>query len=273
MKANLCRAVFAFVLLFCMIPAATAQYFRFDNRQAYASEQDVEDAVETVLKFFSSFVGGGMYHTADLHDFGGLDVGLRGIVATIPDEFESVPVFDDENRIGLAFLHGSLGLPGRFELTGRFFYFPLGSDSDVTLDPPRAADSRGGVTLIGGGLKYGLVQLPGLPKVMLLAAYHALFVPEEFDFGTVSTFSLKAVASQSLPIFTVYVAGGIDLTRLKLDEDLPLFPDLGGKRFSGSEAHFTIGATVKPFPLLHVNASYSFSEFNTFDLGLGVSLW
>ena len=271
MKCSSFFAAVVLVLLMLSLPqSAGAQYFKFD-RATYQDNEEVELAVDGILKFFGSVVGEGLYHTADMHSVAGLDVGLRASVATVPDDFGNLPVFQDENRVGLAFLHASVGLPAKFELLGRFFYFPMGSDIDLTLQPQRASDSRGGVTLIGGGLKYGLVQLPGLPKVMVLGAYHALFVPEEFDFGTVSTFSLKAVVSHSFVIATVYAGAGIDFTRLALSDDIQ-FPGLEGESFSGSEPQFTLGATVTPFPLVRVNGALSFGEFNSLNVGVGVSL-
>ena len=277
MKAKFYNFICATVLSLCLVSGANAQYFKFDQSQgqAYETQQDVEVAVDGILKFFGAVVGGGLYHTADLHSVGGVDIGFRGVVASVPDEFEAVPVFLDENRVGLAFLHGSVGLPGNLEVMGRFFYQPLGADQNTVLTPPRAADSRGGVTLIGAGLKYGLLQMPGAPKVTLIGAYHALFVPEEFDFGTVGTASLKAVASYSLPflpIAGVYASVGVDHTRLSLDEDIDLFTDaLGGESFSTTETSYGIGATVRPFPLIIVNGALGFGEFNSFDLGFAIS--
>ncbi|MFQ6115372.1 MAG: DUF6588 family protein [bacterium] len=244
------------------VPVAHSQYFKFEN----LDDQAIEQEVDAILKFFGSLVGGGLYHTADLHSVGGIDVGLRGIVANIPEDVKSLSAFSEEDLVGLAFLHGSFGLPGNFELFGRFFYFPIGSDADLNASPPRAADSRGGVTLIGGGLKYGVLQLPGLPKVMVMGTYHAVLVPDEFDFGTVSTVSFNGVASYSVPIFTLYAGGGIDISSLRLNDEF-----LNGDRITESEPHLTLGAQIKPFPLVHANASYNVSEFNSFDLGIGIS--
>ncbi|RMF66676.1 MAG: hypothetical protein D6743_05985 [Calditrichaeota bacterium] len=254
-----------FVLLltaFVAAPAARAQYFKFDTA---TNDTEIREDVDAILKFFNSLVGGGMFHTADLHSVAGLDIGLRGVVAKVPDKFKNLPVFSQENYLGLAFLHASFGLPGNLELFGRFFYFPIGSDQDLSATPPRA-DSRGGITLIGGGLRYGLLQLPALPKVMVMGAYHAVLVPDEFDFGTVSTVSFKGVVSQSLPLLTIYAGGGVDITSLKLSDQF-----LGGDRFNKADPHLTIGAEIKPFPLVHVEAAYNIREFNSFDLGLGLS--
>lgn len=258
--------IFGFVVS-SMVTSAQAQYFKFRDAEGNPyPEQTIELEVEAILKMFGSVVGGGLFHTAALHQIGGFDVGLRGSVAMVPDEFESLPVFAEEDFVGLAFLHGSLGLPGNFELLGRFFYFPLGSEQDLNASPPRAADSRGGVTLAGIGVKYGLVQLPGVPKIMVLGAYHALFVPDEFDFGTVSTVSFKGVISHSLPILTVYGGGGVDITRLSLKEEF-----LDGRSFTEALPHGTVGVKFSVFPFVHVDAAYNISEFPSFALGVGIS--
>ncbi len=253
-------------------PAAQAQYFKFDN----LSQEDIVDGVpqlevEAILKLFGSLVGSGHYHTADMHSIGGFDIGLRGVIANVPDEFKGLPVLIDEDRVGLAFLHGSIGLPANFELTGRFFYLPLGADADMNLSPPRAADSRGGVTLIGGGLKYGLLQTTGIPKIMLMGTYHMLLVPEEYDFGSVGTLSFNAVVSHSFAILSAFAGVGIDITTLKVNENVPI-PGFGGERFTENALHYTVGASVTPFPLIRVNGALNFGEFNSFDLGIGISL-
>ncbi|NIR48652.1 hypothetical protein GWO43_09450 [candidate division KSB1 bacterium] len=261
MKQSL-LAIFVAISVLMAASSAHTQYFKFDTAD---NEQEIKQEVDAILKFFGSVVGGGLFHTADMHSVAGIDVGLRGVVANVPEEFKELPVFAQEDFLGLAFLHGSIGLPANFELMGRFFYFPLGAGADSDITPPRS-DSRGGVTLIGGGIKYGLLQLPALPKVMVLGAYHAVFVPDEFDFGTVSTASLKAVASYSIPILTLYVGGGVDFTTLKLNDEF-----LDGERFDENETQATIGVKANILPLVHVNGSYNFSEFDSFDLGIGIS--
>ena len=122
-------------------------------------------------------------------------------------------------------------------------------------------------------MKYGLIQMPGLPKVMVMGAYHTVSVPSDFDFGTVNTLSFKAVASHSLPLLSFYVGAGVDITTLKLDSDVAgdLF-GLEGDRFTESLPHVTIGAKIKPLPLLHATAAYNISNFSSLALGVGISI-
>lgn len=252
--------------LWGFLSPSSAQYFKFDTA---ADQAEVEFQVEGILKFFDSLVGGGMFHTADLHSTGGADFGITGVVASVPANLEGLPTFAEENLLGLAFLQGSFGLPGNFELFGRFFYLPVGSDDITQLRP---SDSRGGVTIIGGGLKYGLFQTPGLPKVMVMGVFHSLGVPDEFDFGSVNTLSFKVVASHSFPLLSLYAGAGVDITTLKLNGDFAggLF-GLEGDRFTESLPHLTIGAKFKPLPLIHATAAYNVSSFSSIALGVGIS--
>ena len=214
--------------------------------------------VDQVLKLFSSFSAGGTFHTADLHGILGLDVGVRGVAVFVPDKYQQLKggPFEEVDFVGLPFVHASVGLPFRLEAMGRFFHFPLGEDP-----------TRGGVTLAGVGLKYGLLQGPILPKVALMATYHAFFVPEEYSFGTVSTMSLKAVISKGVPFITFYTGIGVDRTSLQLD-----YSGITGD-YSSTNVHGNVGVTIKPLPLVYVNADYMFAqEFSGFNIGAGVTI-
>ena len=96
-------------------------------------------------------------------------------------------------------------------------------------------------------------------------------MPEEFDFGSVGTFSFNGVVSHSLAILSVYAGIGLDITTLKIDETVPI-PGIGGERFTEQAIHYTVGARVTPFPLVFVNGSLNFGEFNSFDVGVGITL-
>lgn len=232
---------------------------------------DLNDAVEPILKFFGAIGGAGFVNTADLHNFGGFDIGARLVGVAIPDEFSGVgslipdnqgnltSPFKDENLLGFPFLTASLGLFGNLEVMARCFHYPLGDDP-----------TRDSVTLIGGGVKYGLVQTGLIPHITLIGGYQALFVPAEFDFGTVKILSGKAFASQDLAILTIYGGGGIDKTFLTIDvEGLPADFDTN---FDATNAHGTVGLTATVFPLIRVNGEYNFGTFNSFTLGASFAI-
>ncbi len=214
--------------------------------------------VNQVLELFGSIAAGGTFHTADVHRVLGLDVGVRGVAVFVPDEYQARTQgpFEDVAFVGLPFLHASIGLPFRLEVMGRFFHFPLGEEP-----------TRGGVTLAGVGLKYGLLRGPILPKVALMATYHTFMVPEEYSFGTVRTVSLKAVISKGVPFVTFYSGIGMDHTLLELD-----YQGVTGS-YQATHVHGNVGITIKALPLVYANLDYMFAEkFAGFNLGLGVTI-
>jgi hypothetical protein len=221
-------------------------------------------ATEEVLMMFSALAAGGSFHTADVHGLMGFDVGLRGVFVFVPDKYQFLPEpeegpFKGVGAVGVPILQGSVGLPFGLEALGRLFHYSLG-------DEPTDA----GVTLVGVGLKYGLLQQPLLPKVAVLAAYHGFFVPEEYNFGTVSVMSAKLVASKDVLIATLYAGLGVDRTSLRLRENLPLAANTE-RSYDVNNIHGNIGLVIRPFPLLFVNADYNYGKFSGFNIGAGIS--
>lgn len=231
---------------------------------------NLDDAIEPLLDLFGFYTGGGLYNTADVHSLGGFDVGARVVTMMVSkDQKPDLPfpkntaayggVFKGMELMPLPLLQVSVGLPGNVEAMGRFFTYPLGED-----------EKEGNVTLIGLGVKYGLLQNMLLPKVAITAAYHYLNVPKEFDFGSVSSLSAALIVSKGFPFFDVY--GGIGVDNNKLEIDLKL-PGLGPitKKYEKSNFRGNLGIKIKPLPLLFVHADYNFGGVQGFNAGLGLS--
>jgi hypothetical protein len=222
-----------------------------------------DEQIESIVKLFSSMVGSGFVHTASLHKVGGIDVGLRGVFVTVPEEFQDIvkppqdlpDPLEDTGFVPFPFLHASLGLPANFEVTARFFSISI-------------ADEPGGnVTLLGGAVKYGLLKDNlALPAITLLAGYQTLMVPDEYAFGTVSTVSAKGFISKSFAIATIYGGGGLDRTMLTIE-----IPGIIDKEYNVNYYSGTIGVTIDPLPLFKVNADFNFGELRTFSAGVGLS--
>jgi hypothetical protein len=259
---------------------ASAQIYKFNDSGRYLSngvitQNEFDDQVEAVLQLFSSLAGAGFVNSAALHNLGGVDIGLRSIFAVVPDEFKDIipdRVFNNQpvrikdplegtDTVPLPFLNASVGLPANFEVLGRFFYFPLG-------DKP----TDGAVAFLGGALKYGLLRGNlTLPDITVLVGYQTFIVPDEYDFGTVKTFSFKGFVSKGMGFVTLYAGGGLDRTALALKQDRIPFP-LPKTEYDGTHTHGTIGLTIKPIPFLRVNADYNFGEFPNFTIGANLSV-
>ena len=231
---------------------------------------NLDAAVDPLLDLFGYYTGGGLYHTAKVHGLGGFDVGIKLVTMMITDDQKpDLPfpnsseayggVFKNTDLMPLPLLQVSVGLPGNLEATGRFFTYPIGEGED-----------EGNITLVGLGVKYGLVQNILLPRVAVVAAYHYLNVPEEFDFGSVNSISAALVASKGFPFIDVYGGIGVDVNKLEIDLELPGLGPVS-KKYEKSNFRGNVGLKIKPFPFIFINADYNFGGVQGFNVGLGLS--
>jgi hypothetical protein len=233
--------------------------------------QNLDEVIDPLLDLFGFYTGGGLYHSGKTHGLGGFDVGVRVITMMISEDQKPDLPFPSSNAVNggvfrgmelmpLPLLQVSLGLPGNLEATGRFFTYPLGED-----------EKEGNITLIGLGVKYGLLQNMLLPRVAVVAAYHYLNVPEEFDFGSVNSISAALIVSKGFPFIDLY--GGVGVDRNTLEVDLTLPPPLGpvSKKYEKSNFRGNLGFKLKPFPLLFIHVDYNFGSVQGFNAGLGLS--
>lgn len=238
------------------------------NYQTLSAQDQLDqfdEQIKSILKLFSSLVGSGFVNTASLHSLGGIDVGVRGVIATIPDEFkdivpDNVPDVRDplsgENTVPLPFLHASLGLPANFEVMAKFITFKVANNPD------------GNVTLLGGALKYGLLKDDlTTPAIALLVGYQTILVPDEYAFGTVSTLSFKGFISKDFSILTLYGGGGIERTALTID-----IPGVITRDYDLTYPNGTVGVSLSPLPLLKVNADLNLGEVNNITVGVSLSV-
>lgn len=258
--------VVAFLLFIGFNTVVVAQSYDVFGDILEQNEKMLDKEVQPVLKAFSSITGQGFFTSANLHGMGGFEIGVHGVGAIIPTE-DQLKVFNDIDMVGLPMIHASLGLPGNLELTARAFSYKTG-------DPV-----EGNITILGGGIKYGLVQLPALPKISVLFGYHALIPPEEFQFNTVRTLSFKGIISHNFLIFSLYGGAGIDMTKFEINvpkDQIPtskkiLYPDGFAKDYDGSYFQGAVGLVISPIPFFRVNAAYNFGAYNGVDLGLAFS--
>jgi hypothetical protein len=231
-------------------------------------QNNLDQQIEALLQLYSSLAGSGFINTAALHKVGGIDVRASFVGTPVPDEFKEIipgvtnPFDSTVSFVPFAFLHGNIGLPANFEVYGRFFTLPTGGDPG------------GNVTLLGGGLKYGLLRGNlAAPDLTIMAGYQTILVPEEFDFATVTTLSLKAYLSKKFVFLTLYGGGGIDRTSLKLKLDkIPLPPGLFKEKYDVDYAQGTIGVMLSPIPVLNLNADLNLGELTSFSLGASLSV-
>lgn len=245
------------------------EYVQGNEEQA---AKDLEDNVTPLLRVFGFYSGGGLFHTAKTHGVLGLDVGLRVITIKVGDDLKTEWTgntgkkggpLGDQDLIGLPMLHASLGLPMNLEATARIFSYPIGETSE---------GESSNFTLVGIGLKYGLVQNMLFPRVMIMGSYHQLVVPEEFDFANISTFSVDLVISKGIPMLATFYGGvGVDNSKMKVEFDI------NGNKYeddftTGAMFRGVVGIKLDFIPFMYLNVDYNFGKNQGVNLGLGLSI-
>lgn len=255
---NLRLITLLLLVTFLIMPVSQAQ-----------SQNTIEETLSAALKFFGSAMGAGLYHSADVHGPLRFCIGANAALLTVPDEFQFLPILDDD-KLTMGYLHANLGLGANLEVTGRMLFFALSGDPGDIGDIPTSGTSDGNGQLYSVGVKYGLIQKPLVPKLALQASGHFVTLPSEFDFGTVRGVSVKLIASHSFGIFGVYVGGGIDYSRVEIDDNF--LPDLAGESFDESGFLYNIGVQANVLPFMTVNAGLNFGEYNSYDLGVDIGI-
>lgn len=246
-----------------------------DPQEARAQAiSNLDEAIAPLLDLFAFYTGGGLYHSAKTHGLGGFDVGVRVVTMMITsDQKPDLPfpqsqdfqpaqggIFRNVDLMPLPLLQVNIGLPGDLEAMGRFFTYPIGEGED-----------EGNITLIGLGVKYGLLQNMLLPRIAIVASYHYLDVPEKFDFANVNNLSAALVISKGFPLIDFYGGVGYDYTTLKVK--LQLGNPIGevNKEYNRGNFRGNVGLKIKPIPFLFIHADYNFGGFQGFNAGLGLS--
>ncbi|MBD3290553.1 hypothetical protein GF337_17240 [candidate division KSB1 bacterium] len=263
-------------VLFAMADISSAQgdinfklgdYYAPDDASSKTKSQNLEDAVEPIMDMFGFLAGGGLYNSGDVHGFMGFDVGIKlNAMRVTDDQKPPFPELEYELRGGplqgesvvpLPMIHAGVGLFGNVEVMGRFLTFPMGQ-----------GDTEGNVTLIGLGAKYGILQNFALPKVAVVAAYHYLIMPEDFDFGNVNNLSAALVVSKGLPFISFYAGAGVDYTNLTVEIPPPI--DIN-ESFNKANFKGNVGVKITPFPLLFINIDYNFGVAQGVSAGAGIN--
>src|SRR5262245_16708016 len=156
----------AFVDLMAVICFAQDNDWISDQDPANLQQDVIDKQIEALLKLYNSLAGSGFVNTAELHNVGGIDLRLSFLGSPVPEQFRDIiPTIKDPLE-GVEFtsygvLHGNIGLLPRVEIYGRFFSLPV-----------QGEPKGGNVTLVGGGLKIGLLEdKPGSPALAIMGGY------------------------------------------------------------------------------------------------------
>jgi len=159
----------------------------------------------------------------------------------------------------------SLGLPMSIELTLRGF-------------PETDLGDMGKLSFVGFGGKIGINQFIPIPNIALpqVSVGYYLTSLKIGDVLDASNSILTLQASKSIPFLTVYGGFGLESSSMDVsytyvdqvtNTELPIKFSLDGQ----NSFRTIVGARLK-LAIISINADYNVGEFNTLNLGVGLTL-
>jgi hypothetical protein len=191
------------------------------------------------LKPFARDLGGilgsASFHSGRSLGFSGFDFGSRGGMQFYPDKNDRILRNNGVRAFGLPWIQAEIGMP--FKVDG----FVRGI-------------SNQGLTIAGGGVRYGLLKSndkPWAPQLLGLWVGHSV-VHQDFS---ASHLGASLVGSIGTPAFTPYIGAGFDRTRLVVRSS-SLDPSLNGSAVTTFESRFTLGMRLKPWTFYYLHLAY-----------------
>lgn len=191
------------------------------------------------LKPFARDLGGilgsASFHTGRSLGFSGFDVGVQAGLQFYPERDDRILRNNGVRAFGFPWVQAAVGMPFKFD------GFVRGTSFE-------------GLTVAGGGLRYGLLKpadKPWAPQLLLSVLGHSA-VHQNFSAAHLG-FSL--VASMGIPVFTPYLGVGLDRTRL-LVRSSTLDPSLNGTSVTTLESRLAAGMNLKPWHFFYLHLAY-----------------
>ena len=223
-------------------------------------EGQLTDKATPVVNAFHGLINQGLYHNASSHGLPGFDIGVKALFLQIPtDQQTGVLASADVKALTLPVAQASIGLLKGFQVSGRFFTADLGA--------------AGKLTLLGGGARFELNEIVDIP---LLAPRFALqYFHNSLRLGDVfsaNSSSYDLMVSKKLFIIEPYAGFGYSSTSIAFDYVNSLTQVAVSKTLDTSGSRLVVGFNWIPFPLLRINAEYTFlSDYPLLTGGLIIS--
>ncbi len=191
--------------------------------------------IKPFAKDIGGIIGGSDFNSGRVLGFPGFDAGLAGVVQFKPDSDNLIFTNAKVKEFGLPVVYASFGLP---------------YSVDAVLRGMSASD----ITLIGGGLRYGVYK-SGLAKFVPDVTASVFFDKLAHDYFDVTHYSLDIHASMDIPVIKPFIGVGYDNTKVEIKaSNNPLITGLSD---TAKEMRYTLGAKFSPVPLIYVFGAYS----------------
>lgn len=245
------------IYLACMICVLCAGGAWANNIWNDFSANVTEKNVRAFTKDLGGLIGSGTYTTGRVLGWGGFQIGPRASMifkmskgnGETADE-KNHTALGDRDKVGTVlypWLQADIGLPFR-------------------IDGFIRASSYEGMTIAGGGLRWGITQpnemLGSLQPMLVIAAHSA----SARDFSA-SHYNASLVLSMKIKYFVPYIGGGVDYTTLHVNSVAATA--LAGKREYAATARATVGMNFKLPSYLDLSLAANYAYYG---LGAEASL-
>ncbi len=221
----------AWLLPLLLSPLAAARAEAAETLFGDFAQFATADNVQYFAKDIGGIIGSGTSHTGRILGFAGFSAGFHDAYQFKPDIRDEIMNKSGTTAFQFPFFQAEIGLPLKFDGFIRGFSYE-------------------GLTVAGGGLRYGIftvTDLPGAPQA-LLALDGESFVHTAF---AGSHFGADIIFSVTMPYCKPYIGGGVDRTRLLVKQSPD--PTLDDQIFITYGSRFDAGVTINPLPFTFVN--------------------
>jgi len=241
------KRMLAAVLLLCAAPALAT----VDEFGGFAENWD-SGSLKPFTRDLGGILGSSTFHSGRSLGFSGFDIGASYAAQFYPSKGDTILRGNNVKSFGLPWVQADIGLP--FKIDG----FIRGI-------------SYQGLTVAGGGLRYGLYapsDKPWTPQVLVSVVGDSV-VHQDFS---ASHFGADLVASMGSASVTPFLGAGFDRTRLVAEVASVSNPaDQAGTSATTLESRFTAGVRVKPFQFTYLDAAFNYMHGQSgAEAGLGV---
>lgn len=221
------------------------------------SKNVTERNIRAFTKDLGGLIGSGTYTTGRVLGWGGFQIGPRGSMifkmskgSGSTGAEKNHTALGDRDKVGTVFypwLQADIGLPFR-------------------IDGFIRASSYQGMTIAGGGLRWGITQpnemLGSLQPMLVIAAHSA----SARDFSA-SHYNASLVLSMKIKYFVPYIGGGVDYTTLHVNSVAATA--LSGEKEYAATARGTVGMNFKLPSYLDLSLAANYAHYG---LGAEASL-
>ena len=237
-----------FLLLILLFTPVIGAASSFDGFYANVNAQNLP----YFAKDLAGMLGSSSYSTGRILGWGGFQLAGHAIfVPKLNKKDTALGEIEDNKNIFIPCIQGEIGLPFRLD----------GFIRAIAFD---------GLTLAGGGLKWGITRPRDEDYTFqtMLVAFAQAGVYKDFS---LTHYSGSLVISFKTPYVTPYIGGGVDYMVMTVETTPVLAPSLAGKKTYTTTPRGTVGLNIKLPMYMDMSVAANFASYGVgYEANFGV---